>query len=107
LDLPGFFPFLAGNPFNQIAPRPQNSDLFLMVTVRGLVVWIPRIPENEGRDFFGFLGGIPIRIPNHQAPNHQLTITVVESLCCLAFFSEWFFTPNKTPSQKMFNVDLL
>ena len=30
-----FFPFLVGNPFNQIAPRPQNSDLSLMVTVIG------------------------------------------------------------------------
>ena len=37
----------------------------------GLVVWIPGIPIWKGL----LLRGIPIRIPNHRAPNHQLTIS--------------------------------
>ena len=37
----------------------------------GPVVWIPRIPLWKGL----LLKGIPIRIPNHPAPNHQSTIS--------------------------------
>ena len=49
---PGFFfPFLVGNPFNQIAPWPQTSDLFLMVTVIG----------GFGAWWFGFLGSLKMK----------------------------------------------
>ena len=41
--------------------------------VWGPVVWIPGIPENE-RDWQPWVGA-PIRIPNHRAPNQQLTIS--------------------------------
>ncbi len=37
-----------------------------------LVVWIPGIPENDSG--IGILGCTPIRIPNHRAPNQQLTV---------------------------------
>ncbi len=49
--------------------RSTNGSL----VVWGPVVWIPRIPLWKGL----LLRGIP-RIPNHRAPNHQLTISWIE-----------------------------
>ena len=50
------------------------------------MVWIPGIPENE-RD--GYLG-TPIRIPNHRAPNQQLTIS-------------WFYFREESHLEKKYN----
>ena len=73
----------------------RNSTQLMVNCWFGLVVWIPGIPLWKG-----LLLGCTPRIPNHRAPNQQLTIswstgggggkTLENSLCgCIIFTAAW------------------
>ena len=97
-----FFRFLVGNPYK----LPLATKFWSLSNGWRYGAWwfgwFLGSPKMKAGIFWILWGGIPIRILNHRSPKpHQFTITVVESLCCLAFFPNGFSHQQHTKPEEV------